>query len=156
VALAACADTSPVGGEPAEPAAAETQDDGSRPGAPSDDGAGPRPGAPFDIEAFENLGGPLDSFRETAAGTCTGGACTVTEEIVEDPGAAVGCEVRSFAYDPPVQPEGAPPSEQFMQRGTHVTAVIACPPDEGSAGDGEGEGEEGGDGEDESAEEPAG
>lgn len=103
---------------------------GARPGKPEAVDGGSRPGAPFDVEAFENLGGPLESFRDSVAATCGGGACTVTEVISEAADAPVGCSVDSIDYDPPAQPAGAEPVDQFIQRGTAVTAYVSCPPDE--------------------------
>lgn len=154
VLLLSCGGGLPGADEAAEVAAASDADEAAppgtddaeappRPGGPDPGDGGGRPGAPFDIEAFENIGGPLENFRDTVASTCGGGACEVVEEIVVDPDAPEGCSVRSISYDPPARPEGAPPSEQFIQRGTHVTAVIACPPEDGATDGGATDGEGG-------------
>ena len=118
--------------------AATTGDGGGRAGGPDPDtGGGARPGGPFDVEAFEQVGQPAEEFLPYGRAYCSGGRCTLVEEHVEDP--EVGyCQVASFSYDPPARPEGASPSDQFIQRGTTVTVVIACPP-EGSGEEGSGE-----------------
>ena len=118
---------------------------GGRAGGPDpDSGGGARPGGPFDVEAFEQIGQPAEEFLPFGRDYCSGGRCTLVEEQVED--SEVGyCQVSSFSYDPPARPEGASPSDQFIQRGTTVTVVIACPP-EGTGEEGttqEGTGEEG-------------
>ena len=125
--------------------AATTGDGGGRAGGPDpDSGGGARPGGPFDVEAFEQIGQPAEEFLPFGREYCSGGRCTLVEEQVED--SEVGyCQVSSFSYDPPARPEGASPSDQFIQRGTTVTVVIACPP-EGAGEEGttqEGTGEEG-------------
>ncbi len=54
----------------------------------------------------------------------------MTEVITEVEGAPEGCSVDDpIVYDPPAQPEGAEPSDQFIQHGTSVTAYISCPPE---------------------------
>ena len=132
--------------------AATTGDGGGRAGGPDpDSGGGARPGGPFDVEAFEQVGQPAEEFLPFGREYCSGGRCTLVEEQVED--SDVGyCQVSSFSYDPPARPEGASPSDQFIQRGTTVTVVIACPPEgtgeegtteEGTDGEGAGRGRHG-------------
>ena len=117
---------------------------GARPGGP-DPGAGSggagRPGGPFDVEAFENRGQGLADFRPFGADHCSGGRCVLVEKTSPDPDAQEGCEIADFAYDPPARPADAPPSEQFIQRGTTVTVFVHCPPDAGgSSGESAGSG----------------
>jgi hypothetical protein len=112
----------------------DSEDDGGdaagRPGAPApEEPDGARPGGPFDVEAFEQIGQPAEDFLPFGRDYCSDGRCTLVEETVEDP--TVGyCGVSSFSYNPPARPEGAPASDQFIQRGTTVTVVITCPPEE--------------------------
>lgn len=124
--------TSPSG----EPAPA-SGDGGARPGGPGPGAAtagGARPGGPFDVEAFENRGEDLAGFRSFGAEHCAGGRCVLVEQTSTDPGAQDGCEIADFAYDPPAQPPGAPPADQFIQRGTTVTVFVHCPPEAGEPG----------------------
>lgn len=110
----------------------EGGDDGEaagRPGGPEpEEPDGARPGGPFDVEAFEQIGQPAEDFLPFGRDYCSGGRCTLVEETVEDSNVGY-CGVSSFSYDPPAQPEGASPSDQFIQRGTTVTVVITCPPE---------------------------
>jgi hypothetical protein len=117
---------------------------GGRAGGPDPDGdggGGARPGGPFDVEAFEQIGQEAEQFLPVGRAQCSGGRCTLVEQTFEDPERQV-CEVADFAYDPPARPEDAPPSDQFIQRGTIVTVVIACPPEDAGAPGGESEGSE--------------
>lgn len=107
---------------------------GARAGGPAPgSGGGARPGGPFDVEAFENRGEDLAGFRTFGADHCAGGRCVLVERPSTDPDAQEGCEVADFAYDPPARPAGAPPSEQFIERGTTVTVFIHCPPTAGGS-----------------------
>jgi hypothetical protein len=104
-------------------------DEGSAGGPDVDaEGAGARPGGPFDIEAFEQVGTSYAEFLESAPGPCDGVQCTLSYEFVEDAERTSGCWVNDFVNDPPARPEGASRSDQFIQRGTAVTAVIGCAP----------------------------
>lgn len=108
------------------------RDGEARPGAPEpEEVEGARPGGPFDVEAFEQIGQPAEDFLPFGRDYCSGGRCTLVEETVEDPDVGY-CGVSSFSYDPPASPEGASPSDQFIQRGTTVTVLITCPPEEES------------------------
>ena len=137
--------TSPDGGaDPttADPTTADatTADGGARPGGPEPGTAtdgGARPGGPFDVEAFENRGENLADFRPFGAEHCAGGRCVLVEQTSTDPDAQEGCEIADFAYDPPAQPPGAPPADQFIQRGTTVTVFVHCPPAAGESGAGD-------------------
>jgi hypothetical protein len=116
---------------------ATTADGGARPGGPDPGaatGGGARPGGPFDVEAFENRGEALADFRPFGAEHCAGGRCTLVERTSTDPDAQEGCEIADFTYDPPARPAGAPPAEQFIQRGTTVTVLVHCPPEAGKSG----------------------
>ncbi|TFV86291.1 hypothetical protein [Blastococcus sp. CT_GayMR16] len=118
---------------------------GGRGGGPDPEtGAGARPGGPFDVEAFEQIGQSAEEFLPFGREYCSGGRCTLVEERFDDPEAEF-CRVSDFRYDPPARPEGAPASDQVIQRGTTVTVVLACPPEgTGELGTGEeGTGEEG-------------
>lgn len=119
------------------------QTGGARPGGPgpgpgpgpvSGNGGGGRPGGPFDVEAFENRGQDLAGFRTFGADHCSGGRCVLVETASTDAAAQEGCKIAEFAYDPPARPAGAPPSEQFIQRGTTVTVFVHCPPAAGESG----------------------
>lgn len=107
-------------------------DAAGRPGGPEpEEPDGARPGGPFDVEAFEQIGQPAEEFLPFGYDYCSEGRCTLVEETVEDPDVSY-CGVDSFSYDPPARPEDAPPSEQFIQRGTTVTVLITCPPEDGT------------------------
>ena len=122
---------------PGDAVAPTTAEGGARPGGPEPGaatGGDARPGGPFDVEAFENRGEALADFRPFGADHCAGGRCTLVEQTSTDPDAQEGCEIADFAYDPPAQPPGAPPADQFIQRGTTVTVFIHCPPAAGESG----------------------
>src|SRR3954468_3859802 len=91
--------------------------------------AGTRPGAPFDVEAFEQVGSSYAEFLASDPGShCAAGACTLTYEFVPTADHDSGCWVEDFENHPPARPEGAQRSDQFLQQGTAVTAVIGCAP----------------------------
>ena len=127
------------GGE--DSGSSESEDGGNeeaagRPGGPEpEEAGGARPGGPFDVEAFEQIGQPAEDFLPFGRDYCSGGRCTLVEETVEDPDVSY-CGVSSFSYDPPAQPEDASPSDQFIQRGTTVTVLITCPPEDGGTEEG--------------------
>jgi hypothetical protein len=111
-------------------------DDEVRPGGPEPEEAeGARPGGPFDVEAFEQIGQPIEEFRSFGEDYCSGGRCTLVEQTEEDPQVTY-CGIDHFSYDPPARPEGAPPSDQFIQRGTTVTVVVTCPPEDAATEEG--------------------
>ena len=121
-----------AGQEAVDPGDPDSSDEGGRPGAPEPETPeGARPGGPFDVEAFEQIGQPAEDFLPFGRDYCSDGRCTLVEKTVEDPDVGY-CGVSSFSYDPPARPEGAPASDQFIQRGTTVTVVITCPPQDGT------------------------
>jgi hypothetical protein len=122
--------------EPEDDGGDESENGEARPGGPEpEEAGGARPGGPFDVEAFEQIGQPAEDFLPFGRDYCSGGQCTLVETTEEDPNVSY-CGVSSFSYDPPAQPEGASPSDQFIQRGTTVTVLITCPPEDGGTEEG--------------------